>query len=98
MIHYETKIPTNIERFRIMRRYIKKEIFGGYQPEGEPNPTFHIEVRFGWWIFSEWKPIGNVYGYDTLEEAKKWVDRQCYRVPNQYAEVIEWSGDTYETR
>lgn len=98
MIHYETRIPKDIERFRIKRKYIKKEIFGGYQPEGEPNPSFHIEVRFGWWIFSEWKPIGNVYGYDTLEEAKKWVDRQCYGVPNKYDEVIEWHGAWGETR
>lgn len=96
MIHYETKLPTNIEKYRIKRWYIKKEVLGGYQPEGEPKPLFHIEVNFGWWIFSQWKPIGSCY--DTLEEAKTWVDRQCYGVPNPYAEVIEWSGTDYETR
>lgn len=98
MIHYETKLPQDVKRYRIKRKFLKKEVFGGYQPEGEPKPTYHIEVRLGWWIFKEWKPIGSCYGYDTLEEAKKWVDIQCYGIPNKYDETIEWDGSSYETR
>lgn len=47
-------------------------------------------------MFSNWKPIGRPY--NTLEEAKKWVDEQCYGIPDKYTETIEWSGAEQETR